>query len=421
MTRVETPPSAERQPAPAADRPSSTALWVLTGQLGVQVALFLGFGVLPLPSPNIVAASTLALAGATVLLAPHGQIGRIRLHLAPLALLWWWMLSLLWTGDPGQWWVDSMSNVPIVVTMLLVVGMLPRERIVLALLAFIHVAIAFQVLWIATHPGEATTNRDLLTGAVTAGWRGSFIHKNALGPFLVVALLTVLLLERRRKLRWFTAAITLGLLAMTQSVTAWWVTIVIGALVGWLGWYSTTPRRVRAAVIVPSIVLGGLALVGVARIYPVIVDAYGKDLTFSGRTVIWTAALRAIEQRPISGYGIGGVWFRPHDEPARSIIADAGFTVFHTHNGYIELMLLLGAVGLALWLSIVSTTLVAAWRALDTDRQMAVWGITVSVTVLLVSFAEVLVFGSWLALLVVARLLVGERSTPTRASWAGGR
>lgn len=421
MTRVEAPPSAERQPAPAADRPSSTALWVLTGQLGVQVALFLGFGVLPLPSPNIVAASTLALAGATVLLAPHGQIGRIRLHLAPLALLWWWMLSLLWTGDPGQWWVDSMSNVPIVVTMLLVVGMLPRERVVLALLAFVHVAIAFQVLWVATHPGEATTNRDLLTGAVTAGWRGSFIHKNALGPFLVVALLTVLLLERRRKLRWFTAAITLGLLAMTQSVTAWWVTIVIGALVGWLGWYSTTPRRVRAAVIVPSIVLGGLALVGVARIYPVIVDAYGKDLTFSGRTVIWTAALRAIEQRPISGYGIGGVWFRPHDEPARSIIADAGFTVFHTHNGYIELMLLLGAVGLALWLSIVSTTLVAAWRALDTDRQMAVWGITVSVTVLLVSFAEVLVFGSWLALLVVARLLVGERSTATRASWAGGR
>lgn len=421
MTRVEAPPSAERQPAPAADRPSSTALWVLTGQLGLQVALFLGFGVLPLPSPNIVAASTLALAGATVLLAPHGQIGRIRLHLAPLALLWWWMLSLLWTGDPGQWWVDSMSNVPIVVTTLLVVGMLPRERVVLALLAFVHVAIAFQVLWVATHPGEATTNRDLLTGAVTAGWRGSFIHKNALGPFLVVALLTVLLLERRRKLRWFTAAITLGLLAMTQSVTAWWVTIVIGALVGWLGWYSTTPRRVRAAVIVPSIVLGGLALVGVARIYPVIVDAYGKDLTFSGRTVIWTAALRAIEQRPISGYGIGGVWFRPHDEPARSIIADAGFTVFHTHNGYIELMLLLGAVGLALWLSIVSTTLVAAWRALDTDRQMAVWGITVSVTVLLVSFAEVLVFGSWLALLVVARLLVGERSTPTRASWAGGR
>lgn len=419
MTRVEALPAADRQPTSAADHPSPTALWVLTGQLTLQVALFFGFGVLPLPAPNIVAASTLAAAGATVLLAPHGQIGRIRLHLAPLALLWWWMLSLLWTADPAQWWVDSMSNVPIVVTTLLVVGMLPRDRVVLALLAFVHVTIAFQVLWVATHPGEATTNRDLLTGAVTAGWRGSFIHKNALGPFLVVALLTVLLLERRRTLRWFTATITLGLLAMTQSVTAWWVTIVIGALVGWLGWYSTTPRRVRAAVIVPSIVLGGLALVGVARIYPVIVDAYGKDLTFSGRTVIWAAALRAIEQRPISGYGIGGVWFRPHDEPARSIIADAGFTVFHTHNGYIELMLLLGAVGLALWLSIVSTTLVAAWRALDRDRQMAVWGLTVTVTVLLVSFAEVLVFGSWLSLLVVARLMVGERPAPIRTTRPG--
>jgi exopolysaccharide production protein ExoQ len=417
MTPVDTPTAADLPSTTPTDHPSPTALWVLTGQLGVQVALFLGFGVLPLPSPNMVAASTLALAGATVLLAPHGQIGRIRLHLAPLALLWWWMLSLLWTADPAQWWVDSMSNVPIVVATLLVVGMLPRERIVRALLAFVHVTIAFQVLWIATHPGEATANRDLLTGAVTAGWRGSFIHKNALGPFLVVALLTVLLLERRRALRWFTATVIAGLLAMTQSVTAWWVTIVIGAFVGWLGWYSTTRPRVRAAVVVPSIVLGGLALVGVARVYPVIVDAYGKDLTFSGRTVIWTAALRAIEQRPVSGYGIGGVWFRPHDEPARSIIADAGFTVFHTHNGYIELVLLLGAVGLALWLSIVSTTLVAAWRALDADRPTAVWGLTVTVTVLLVSFAEVLVFGSWLALVVVARLLVEER--PMRTTRTG--
>jgi hypothetical protein len=50
---------------------------------------------------------------------------------------------------------------------------------------------------------------------------------------------------------------------------------------------------------------------------------------------------------------------------------------------------------------------------------MAVWGLTVTVTVLLVSFAEVLVFGSWLSLLVVARLMLGERPAPIRTTRPG--
>lgn len=401
--------SAASTSEPPAEAVSSTAMWVLCGQLTVQVALFFGFGVLPLPAPNLVAGSTITLMVVTVLLAPHGRIGRIRLHLAPLALMWWWALSLLWTADPTHWWVDTTANLSIMVTVLVVAGMLPAPRLVGALLTFVHLTVAFQVVWVSTHPTQATVYRDLFTGQVTAGWRGSFIHKNALGPFLVVALLTILVLERRRALRWCSATLAVGLLVMTQSVTAWWVATVCGGLLGWLSWYARTPTRTRAGVALPSLVLGGLAFAGLARIYPVVVDAYGKDLTFTGRTVIWRAALEAIATRPITGYGVGGVWFRPTEEPARGIIADAGFTIFHTHNGYLELLLLLGAVGLALWLWLALAAGLAAWRSLDTDRRLAMWGLATTVAVLLVSIAEVLVFGAWLAMLVVVQLLLQPR------------
>lgn len=416
---------ASRAHGPVASAPLDTTsphlLWVLSAQLTLQVALFLGFGVLPLPSPNLVAGATLALAAATLALAPHGLIGRVRLNLVTVSVVWWWLLSVLWSADTGQWWIDSMSNLPILLAVVVIAGVLPTHRTVGALVGFVHLTVAFQVVWIATHPSTATANRDLLTGAMTAGWRGSFIHKNALGPFLVVALLTVALLEHRRTLRWCTVTIGLGLLVMTRSVTAWWVAIAIGGLVTWLVWYAGTSRRTRPAVVLPSLTAGAIMLVGLARVYPIIVDAYGKDLTFSGRTAIWASALEAIGRRPVTGYGIGGVWFRPNEEPARSIIADAGFTVFHTHNGYLELLLLLGGVGLALWLWLATSTLVAAWRALDVDRPLALWGVTVTATVLLVSFAEVLVFGSWLALVVVARLLVDRRRAPTAHATDGGR
>ncbi len=398
-----------------------TAMWVLCGQLTVQVALFFGFGVLPLPAPNLVAGSTITLMVVTVLLAPHGRIGQIRLHLAPLALMWWWALSLLWTADPTHWWVDTTANLSIMVTVLVVAGLLPAPRLVGALLTFVHLTIAFQVVWVATHPTQATVYRDLFSGEVTAGWRGSFIHKNALGPFLVVALLTILVLERRRSLRWCSATIACGLLVMTQSVTAWWVATVCGGLLGWLTWYARTPARTRGGVALPSLVIGGLMLAGLARVYPVVVDAYGKDLTFSGRTVIWKAALEAIAARPLTGYGVGGVWFRPTAEPARSIIADAGFTIFHTHNGYIELLLLLGAIGLALWLWMALAAGLAAWRTLDTDRPLAMWGLTTTAAVLLVSIAEVLVFGAWLAMLVVVQLLLHRRAGPSTRSVGGAR
>ncbi len=55
----------------------------------------------------------------------------------------------------------------------------------------------------------------------------------------------------------------------------------------------------------------------------------------------WSGVWQAIKaERPREGYGIGGVWSDPSVDPARTILRGLGFTVFHSHNGYLEMLLL---------------------------------------------------------------------------------
>ena len=124
MTTSTTPIRRAAVPAVLADGPRTTAtqVWVLLGQATVCVALFLGFGVLPLPAPMAVVALTVSLTASTVLLAPHGRVGQVRLYPATVGLMWWWALSLLWTLDPAQWWVETLGNLPIVVAVVVAVA-----------------------------------------------------------------------------------------------------------------------------------------------------------------------------------------------------------------------------------------------------------------------------------------------------------
>jgi exopolysaccharide production protein ExoQ len=99
-----------------------------------------------------------------------------------------------------------------------------------------------------------------------------------------------------------------------------------------------------------------------------IFDILGKDATLTGRTEIWTAALRQIEKRPWTGYGYGVVWDVTGPwTPFAWIEREAGFTPQHAHNAWIEQWLGLGLVGLAMfslfYLQSVALTLWAMFRS----------------------------------------------------------
>jgi O-antigen ligase len=182
-------------------------------------------------------------------------------------------------------------------------------------------------------------------------WRGVFIHKNVLAR---VMLLSVLVFHFVRptifgKLRWVGIAACLGLLALSRSVTG----VVVFALL-----LATLPlwRLVRSnlTIIIPAGIVIGFVTVGAA----VLVAMHGRELldvlhrspTLTGRTDLWPAVLVSIGKRPWLGYGFNAFWMGMQGESA-SVITRLGWAPAHAHNGFFDLLLDLGILGLGTFLA----------------------------------------------------------------------
>jgi exopolysaccharide production protein ExoQ len=73
----------------------------------------------------------------------------------------------------------------------------------------------------------------------------------------------------------------------------------------------------------------------------------GKDLTFSGRSEIWSAIVSHIQIRPLAGSGYGAYWSGPlpGTESFGLKFVLNGFYPGSAHNGYLEILNDLGAIG----------------------------------------------------------------------------
>jgi O-antigen ligase len=251
------------------------------------------------------------------------------------------------------------------------------------------------------HWGSATINPD---GA--AGWRGGFPHKNAMAPFMVFAILVLTSLDRPSLRRRAACLLALVLIVMSQSTSALAAGVVVLVACVFLRRFAASETPGRA-----SLLVGGMSGVLVAALLsstllPLLLGVRGKDSTLTGRTDIWREVWRAIQRRPWTGYGIGGVWSDPSVDPARSIVRSLGFVVFHAHDGFLEILLLLGVVGLALFVWLLVSTIRLGLVNLRHDTPMAVLAVGYSLLVIVYSISEVIVFGIWLAVLAAFNCLI---------------
>ncbi len=85
----------------------------------------------------------------------------------------------------------------------------------------------------------------------------------------------------------------------------------------------------------------------------------GRDATLTGRTAIWQQVWVSILKHPLLGYGFSAFWQGMKGESYNVILA-LRFVLFHAHNGFLEIWLELGAVGLLFF----GLGYVRAWRKL---------------------------------------------------------
>jgi exopolysaccharide production protein ExoQ len=250
-------------------------------------------------------------------------------------------------------------------------GMILAGRFGWAALAEVAAA-AFAILAVAALIAAlAVPSIGVMSEIFPGAWRGLWPEKNALGGNMALGFVCLsaaaVLNPRRAWLWWGFAGLALFLVLMSTSKTSL-VSLLLGAAtLAFVGLLRLGPAA-KVAMVWLAVV--GLTIAAGALLFAAdaIFDILGKDATLTGRTEIWTAALRQIEKRPWTGYGYGVVWDVTGPwTPFAWIEREAGFTPQHAHNAWIEQWLGLGLVGLAMfslfYLQSVALTLWAMFRS----------------------------------------------------------
>jgi exopolysaccharide production protein ExoQ len=198
-------------------------------------------------------------------------------------------------------------------------------------------------------------------------WRGIFGYKNVLGSIMAMSILVEWQRPAHtpfsRTLRWLALLLSAVLLFFSGSITP---ALALGGSIVLIEIYKVATRLripLYATVLATVLMVSSGMVLGAKS--EAIVGALGRSSDLTGRTEIWSLVLSYIAQRPIAGYGYSGFWLGAAPESAQVNQAMRGL-IMYSHNGYLEILISLGIVGLVLTLAVLG---IGVKRALSFSEQ----------------------------------------------------
>jgi O-antigen ligase len=304
-----------------------------------------------------------------------------------------------------------------------------------AQISSVFVATAIGVLW----SGFAIW-RSWPDAIDTSGlWVGIYLSRNSLAPVATLALLSggYLLpdLVRTTRLRGLdirrsvALAATVGvmlvaleLLRKTRSLTSLFAIAVVVVAVCW----THLARRLRLASRTAALLSTAAIAVGLvaARLWGSSLSLWlGRGSDFSHRGKIWRIVWENYRLHPWFGWGFVAAWrdpvfripFHP-DQPLDS-------TIFEAHNGFLEILLGVGPIGLLL---VIAAIVAGVWHLhrefIDGGDEATTWWIAIAAFCIAANLQESFIVGHHVmflllaaAILVPSRTALAGRSGPTGA------
>lgn len=311
--------------------------------------------------------------------------GRMLGTVSLVAFLAWAALSASWTSDAA-----GTSNDLVALGTSVVAGF------VLATLG--TKTVARGLLWGSGAAVVASLTLGLLSsrygrsvefgGALT----GIYAHRNFMAAVAVLCLALCLAhvsTATRVTHRVATIALlglTAAAIAMTFSSSAIAIAVVLllAFVVVWLV-RSLGPLARLGIIPITLVLVLGVGVPALVRAVPDLTASVGRDTTFTGRTEIWNIVEYLVAQRPLIGYGWGGVW---DGDVGRLVRQDFGYeTARSAHNGALDVLLQVGWVGLILLGIAIVAALVRSAR-LAAASPASTWMLLALIAVLVNSFSE---------------------------------
>ncbi|MBV8452858.1 MAG: O-antigen ligase family protein [Deltaproteobacteria bacterium] len=223
----------------------------------------------------------------------------------------------------------------------------------------------------------------LYYNGTSEGVSGIYAQKNGAGGIaLYVVLVMTFSLALRQSL--VTKLITLGLIVLawiflrsTQAKTSTGIAALFTFAVPVFAYLLSQPVRYRlvAGMILISFLATTLIALQVLHItLNDLATAIFVDLTFTNRTLIWNALIPEIWRHPWTGAGFGSFWatgqlFNPITNGTPDDFFMDAKLINEAHNGYIDITLQAGFVGLALAVFIIMRSAWQFCRAISISRE----------------------------------------------------
>jgi O-antigen ligase len=336
----------------------------------------------------LITAAVLALSRRSV---PWGAVAR---HNWPLLLFYGYLLlSALWAHAPlvsMRRWGKEAGNILIV--LLILTEREPVQALRAVVVRCACLLLPLSVVLIRYFP-DLGRRYSVHSGGLEV--TGVTTQKNALGATVLVCAMVLLFdwLERRRagksgpriapsSLPPVLLALGLWLLALSQSRTS--MLALAAAVLLLLSPHLPVIRRLTPR-LVPMLLGGAAVLAGLEALFewtqPVVSDL-GRDLTFTGRTEVWRELL-ALRTDPWLGTGFMSLWDDPN---YRSRMPE--WVAFSAHNGYLEVYLAGGFIGVILLGVLLLSTGVRLHHALARPTPWAIAGVAIFAATLVANFSE---------------------------------
>jgi O-antigen ligase len=274
-------------------------------------------------------------------------------------------ISIMWSGQPGTASARYLGFV-LVTGWTIYLALRFEFRVLIRLIVSVFIAVGIVSALLALFvPSIGLMDEYLHLG----DWRGIYNQKNSLGrqmTLLILMSIFMLFQYREKGLPWLGLIVGIAVLPMTGSRTSFVIT-AIGVLSIIFLLLRRRPMAILGIVIAICFFALSFALQAVVERDPLLmitgetIEIFGIPLEFTGRLGLWEFASGFVENRPLFGYGYDGFWEDPRY--GGQLVKEEGWLANDSHNGFYDLVLQTGFVGLAAFLAIYASHLYLAGRA----------------------------------------------------------
>jgi exopolysaccharide production protein ExoQ len=326
----------------------------------------------------------LALTGIMAALFPHGFVRanarNVILWISPL----WGLFSVVWSIDPDRTLHISMLTLPTMAAGLAIGGMLHRRAAAAGLALALTAYIGYSFLY-----GASVLFSD--TGSGGEAFAGITTGKNFFGHLSAITLMMTPIFLLFARDRWTVPVVAItGIFALLSGiglVKSHATGSIIATLIAFMVLATVLVfRRVSLnfRVVLLAAVLGVLTLYFIFgdqlrdEVFSAILTQFNKDVTLTGRVVLWDYADRLIQTRYWLGFGSGAFWYYTNPEAWTlwRMMGVSPMSGFNFHNTPRDILIDTGMIGLILYVATYGYTLLrTAWRSLASGDLLSAVGL----------------------------------------------